>query len=131
MMTRFSVDMTFVVATEALRGSMQEGNAWLAAEIKDRPRFRGYCVVNPLMLEESQEEMRKYLFTEKFVGTILHEGYVRRPLYSDPMRQLVKSLLRYDGPLVLRISDPRQLSDLQALVKEFPAPALPHPAHGG
>jgi predicted TIM-barrel fold metal-dependent hydrolase len=120
LMTRFGVDMTFVAATEALRGSMSAGNAWLAEQIKDRPRFRGYCVVNPLMLEASQEEMRKYLVREDFVGAMLHEGYTRRPLNSEPMRALLKSLLRYDGPFMLRITDPREINDLQEVAKEFP-----------
>jgi predicted TIM-barrel fold metal-dependent hydrolase len=50
----------------------------------------------------------------------LHEGYVRRPLNADPMRTLTKSLLRYDCPLYLRISDPREISDLHELAKEYP-----------
>jgi len=119
LMARFRVDMTFVVATEAMRGSMQAGNAWLAEQIKERPKFRGYCVLHPLMFEASLEEMRKYLFTEKFVGAILHEGYVNRPLFSAPMYQLVKGMLRYDRPLLLRITDSRQLTDLQELAREF------------
>lgn len=120
LMTRFGVDMTFVAATEALRGSMREGNAWLAEQIKDRPRFRGHCVVNPLMFEASQEEMRKYLVKENFVGALLHEGYIRRPLNSEPMRALVKALLRYDRPFLINISDPREINDLQDVAKEFP-----------
>jgi len=120
LMTRFGVDMTFVAATEALRGSMRRGNAWLAEQIADRERFRGYCVVNPLMFEASQEEMRKYLVKESFVGAILHEGYIDRPLNSDTMRSLVKSLLRYDKPLLLNIRDPRMINDLQEVAKEFP-----------
>jgi predicted TIM-barrel fold metal-dependent hydrolase len=121
LMTRFGVDMTFVVSTEALRGSMQAGNAWLAAQIKERPKFKGYCVLHPLMLEQSVEEERKYLFNEKFVGAMIHESALVRPLYSDPMRNLVKSLLRYSGPLLLKINEPRQLNDLELLAKEFPS----------
>ena len=34
LMVRFGVDMTFVAATEALRGSMKAGNAWLAEQIQ-------------------------------------------------------------------------------------------------
>ncbi|HEY3378850.1 MAG TPA: amidohydrolase family protein [Armatimonadota bacterium] len=120
LMTRFGVDMTFVAATEALRGSMSAGNAWLAAQIAGRPRFRGYCVVNPLMFEASQEEMRKHLSKENFVGAMLHEGYIKRPLNSEPMLLLVKSLLRYDRPFLLRITDPREINDLQQVAKEFP-----------
>jgi predicted TIM-barrel fold metal-dependent hydrolase len=120
LMTKFGVDMTFVAATEALRGSMSAGNAWLAEQIYERPRFRGYCVVNPLMLEASQEQMHKYLVRDYFVGAMLHEGYIKRPLNSEPMRALVKSLLRYDGPFLLRITDPREINDLQELAKEFP-----------
>lgn len=119
LMQRFGVEMTFVAATEALRGSMKAGNAWLVEQIADRPKFRGYCVVNPLMLEASQEEMRKYLSKELFVGAMIHEGYVKRPLNSDAMRALVKALLRYDRPLLLSINDPRQINDLQEVVREF------------
>lgn len=36
LMSRFGVDITFVAATEALRGSMSSGNAWLDEQIKDR-----------------------------------------------------------------------------------------------
>lgn len=120
LMARFGVDMTFVASTEALRGSMSAGNAWLADQIKDRPRFRGYCVVNPLMLEASQAELSKYLSQELFVGAILHEGYVRRPLNAEPMREIVKSLLRYGRPLLLRITDPREITDLQEVAKDNP-----------
>ena len=119
LMARFGVDMTFVAATQALRGSMRAGNMWLAEQIADRPRFRGYCVVNPLMFEASQEEMRRHLVKELFVGAILHEGYINRPLNSDAMRVLVKSLLRYDKPLLLHITDPRSINDLQEVAKEF------------
>lgn len=120
LMTRFGVDMTFVAATEALRGSMAEGNRWLAEQIADRPRFRGYCVVNPLMIEASQQQMGTYLVKEQFVGTMLHEGYVKRPLNSEPMMTLTKSLLRYGRPLLLQITDPREINDLQDLAKEYP-----------
>ena len=99
---------------------MSAGNAWLAEQIEGRPRFRGYCVVNPLMLEASQEEMRKYLVKDNFVGALLHEGYIKRPLNSEPMRMLVKSLLRYDRPFLLNITDPREINDLQEVTKEFP-----------
>lgn len=119
-MTRFGVDMTFVAGTEALRGSLTLGNAWLAEQISERPRFRGYCVVSPLMLEASHEDMRKYLVKEQFVGAMLHEGYVNRPLNSDPMRALTKALLRYDRPFLLRISSPREINDLQEVAREFP-----------
>jgi len=120
LMKKFGIDLTFVVATEALRGSMKDGNEWLAAQIAGRENFRGYCVVNPLMLEASQEEMRKYLFKPTFMGALLHEGYVNRPLNSEAMRQLLKSLLRFDRPLLLHISNPREMNDLQEIAREFP-----------
>ena len=124
LMTRFGVDMTCVAATEALRGSMRAGNAWLAEQIEGRARFRGYCVVNPLMFEASQDELRKYMVKENFVGAILHEGYIKRPLNSVMMRALVKSLLRYDKPLLLNITDPREINDLGEVAKEFPTQPL-------
>ncbi len=120
LMMRFGVDMTFVAATEALRGSISAGNAWLAEQIAGRSRFRGYCVVHPSQLEVSQEQMRKYLVKTQFAGAVLHEGYVNRPLNSEAMRMLVKSLLRYDSPLLLRITDPREINDLQEVAREFP-----------
>jgi uncharacterized protein len=120
LMNRFGVDQTFVAATEALRDSMSAGNAWLQGQIQGHPRFRGLCVVNPVMLEPSQLEMRKYLSQECFVGAILHEGYVNRPLNSEAMRQLVKSLLRYDKPLLLQVNDPRAINDLQETALEYP-----------
>jgi predicted TIM-barrel fold metal-dependent hydrolase len=119
LMNRFGVDMTFVAATEALRGSMSAGNAWLANQISGRERFRGHCVVNPLMLEASQAEMRKYLVRENFVGALLHEGYIKRPLNAEPVRSLVKSLLRYDRPFLLHITDPREINDLGDVAREF------------
>ena len=120
LMTNFGVDMIFIAATEALRGSMSSGNAWLAQQIENRPRFRGYCVINPLMLELSQTEMRKHLVQPNFVGAMLHEGYTRRPLNSMPMRTLVKSLLRYDRPFLLHITDPREINDLGEVAREYP-----------
>lgn len=120
LMTRFGVEMTFVASTEALRGSMTEGNAWLSEQIAGRKRFRGYCVVNPLMPEASSVEMRKYLVKDNFVGALIHEGYIRRPLNALPMRNLVRSLLRFGQPLLLRITDPREINDLRDLAKEYP-----------
>jgi predicted TIM-barrel fold metal-dependent hydrolase len=120
LMKRFNVDMTFVAATEALRGSMEAGNAWLAEQISGRQRFRGYCVINPLVPEASQSEMRKYLTRPDFVGAILHEGYIRRPLNAGPMVTITKALLRFGRPLALRISDPREINDLGELAKQFP-----------
>jgi predicted TIM-barrel fold metal-dependent hydrolase len=120
LMTRFGVDMTFVAATEALRGSMSAGNAWLAGQIHNRPRFRGICVVNPLMIEASQKEMQHYLVRVDFVAAALHEGYIKRPLNSDSMREIVKSLLRYGRPLLLRITDPREINDLYEVAKDNP-----------
>jgi len=72
------------------------------------------------MLEDSQEEMRRHLTKEQFVGAMLHEGYIKRPLNSEPMMALTKSLLRYDRPLLLQISDPREINDLQQLAREYP-----------
>lgn len=120
LMKKFGIDMTFVVSTEALRSSMEEGNAWLYAQINGQHNLRGYCVVNPLMFEASQEQMRQYLVKEQFIGAILHEGYIKRPLNADVMRKLVKALLRYDKPLMLRITDPREINDLHEIAQEFP-----------
>jgi hypothetical protein len=121
MMTRFGVDTTIVAATEAMKGSMKDGNAWLANEINGKSNLRGYCVVDPIRFDDSQEEMRKYLATDSFVGAVLHEGYAARPLNSANMVAIVKSLLRYGAPLVIDIgNDVRRISDLQEVALEFP-----------
>jgi hypothetical protein len=73
------------------------------------------------MLEASQAEMRKYLTNDTFVSALLHEGYIKRPLNSEPMRMLVKSLLRYDRPFLLPIDDPREINDLQEVAREYPS----------
>jgi len=121
MMGRFGVETSIVVSTEALKGSMKAGNEWLATNIESRPALRGYCVVDPMRFETSQEEMRRHLVKEYFVGAALHEGYGTRPLNSSHMIALVKSLLRYDAPLLLDIgSDARRINDLQEVALEFP-----------
>ena len=131
LMGRFGVDMTFVAATEALRGSMKAGNEWLAEQIRDRPKFRGYCVVNPLMLEASQAEMRKHLSKELFVGAIIHEGYIKRPLNSEAMRNLVKALLRYDRPLLLTHQRSARNQRPAGNGAGFHHAEVHHPADGG
>ena len=121
MMARFGVDTTIVVSTEALKGSMKDGNQWLFEQIDGHANLRGYCVVDPIRFEASQIEMRKHLVKDCFVGAALHEGYETRPLNSQHMIALVKSLLRYDAPLLLDIgSDARRINDLQEVALQFP-----------
>jgi len=121
MMTRFGVDTAIVVAKEAVKGSMKHGNQWLYEQISDKPNLRGYCVVDPIRFDDSQEEMRRHLVKECFVGAVLHDGYSARPLNSVSMIELVKSLLRYDAPLLIDIGDDvRRINDLQEVALMYP-----------
>jgi len=115
----FGIERTCLSSSVAIAVDMVAGNQQLAEAIQGNAALLGYVVVNPNSPEESVEEMRKYLTSPNFVGAKMHATHHGQPLDSPETMQIVKSLLRYDKPLLVHVPDSKGLVELETLAKAY------------
>lgn len=120
-MKMFGIERTMLASSVAIAADMVAGNQQLAQAIADQEKLLGYVVVNPNSPEESAGEMRKYLGTRSFVGAKMHSTHHGQPLDSPESLQIIKSLLRYDKPLLVHATGDRSLRELEALARAYPS----------
>jgi len=124
-MERNGIELSVVSSSRAVVYDFREGNRELAEAIKGRKELLGYLFLNPNYLEESYEEMDRYLTREEFVGLgeLYDGGYIGgQRLDCDGHRRILERMLeRFPQRLVLFHCWGRDgVSRLLRLAKEFP-----------
>jgi uncharacterized protein len=119
-MQRARIDTTVVSSHLAVTSNFAEGNFKLKAALEDAPQLLGYVVVNPAYVEQSIQEMRRYLSAPNFVGAKLHPDASGQPLDSSATREVVNAFRRYSKPLLVHAWGAEQVRALEALAAEAP-----------
>jgi predicted TIM-barrel fold metal-dependent hydrolase len=119
LLAQFGIERGFLASTVALAGDLAGGNALLAEAIASCAALRGYVVVNPYLLEDSLEQIATYLGKSAFCGVRMDGGHRGLALDSPEVKQILKALLRYDKPILLRLDDEYRPDELVSLAKEF------------
>jgi hypothetical protein len=100
LLQKFDVEKGAFAAVEAVVSNFIEGNRKLAAAIEGQARLLGYVVINPNYVEESVEEMRKYLGKSQFVGIYFHNEYCGQLINTLASKEILTAARRY-GKVVL------------------------------
>ena len=125
LMEKNEIELSVVSSIRAIAHDFREGNRELAQAIKHRQNLLGYLFLNPNYLEESFEEMDKYLSEEKFVGLgeLYNEGYIgSQTLNCDGHKRILERLLeKFSQRLVLfHCWGKNGISRLLEVAREFP-----------
>jgi len=77
-MEKNGIERSVISSGRAIVHDFRVGNRELAGAIRHRQKLLGFLFLNPNYLEESFEEMDRYLGEEKFVGLgeLYHKGYI-------------------------------------------------------
>ncbi len=117
---RYEVSQFCLASAESMRGDLVRGNNLLKTVVSKEERIKGYLVINPNHLEESAEEMKKYLSGGDFVGILLPPARLARPLNSWRTIEMLKMARRYDVPLVAFLETESDAGGLVSLVRRYP-----------
>jgi len=111
---RFGADIAVMSSAEAIEYDMEHGNADMAAHIEGRAQFYGLVVINANYMDESFEEMRKYLPRDNFVGVKAHPEYTHVPLGRPEWDELAAAVAGYGVPLKFHtwVGDPGPLLEM-------------------
>jgi predicted TIM-barrel fold metal-dependent hydrolase len=119
-MQRARIDNAIVSSHLAVTSNFAEGNFKLKAALEGAPQLMGYVVINPVYVEQSVAEMKRYLAAPNFVGVKLHPDASGQPLDSAPTREVVNAFRRYSKPLLVHVWGTAQVRALEALAAEAP-----------
>jgi len=117
---RYGIGAMVLSSTRAIIHDMRGGNAELLAFIADDPDMYGYIVANPLDVEGSEREMRKYAGNKKFVGVKVHETYSYTHISSERMEKLFTMLDGFRLPVKIHTESPEMLAPLAERHRELP-----------
>jgi hypothetical protein len=119
LLRQFGVGKSLVASSSAALGDLVSGNSIVADEIAKSDFFSGYVVMSPVLLDESLELAQKLLARGDFSAVLLSPGPQDPALDSEPPQLLVKSLLRFDKPVYVRLRDTHDLHGLSSLARKF------------
>jgi predicted TIM-barrel fold metal-dependent hydrolase len=120
LLRQFGVARALVASSSAILGDLASGNSVVVDEVAKTEFFRAYLVLNLLSPDESQELAQKTLSREDFSAVLLSPGRHDPPLNSEAPQLLVKTLLRFDKPVYVRLRDRQDMDDLASLGGKFP-----------
>lgn len=124
-MARHEIRLTLVSSSDAVAYDMAAGNAALSRDIESHEQLRGYVFANPNYVQESCEELRRYLELPHFVGVKLRSGAcVSKPLSCREHYEIL-TLVSHEYPWALILvhcseNDAGDFAALGELAKRFP-----------
>ena len=95
------------------------GNAKLAEQLGQDPRFRGWLTLSIHQPDASAELARKYLVKQVWAGAKLEQNSDADIVSSAGGREVLNALRRYSRPVVLTISSPVTLQAAIEAALEF------------
>lgn len=87
---RFDVVRAIFSSAKGIVYDFKEGNRDLVRFLEKDDRFLGYLVLNPNYLEESINEVERYIDNKKIVGIKLHPAYSRVPIDDERTVKIVE-----------------------------------------
>ncbi len=121
LLEKFDIEKCALAAAEAVVSNFMEGNRKLAAAIEGQPRLLGYVVVNPNYVEESIEEMRKYLGKSQFVGLYFHSEYCGHLLNTLASKEVLTAARRYGKPVLVHTWGADSVEAMVEVAQEYRA----------
>lgn len=119
LMRKCGIERAIISSTEAIVNDFIEGNAVLARELEKSNMLLGYITVNPHRLEQSVQEMDKYLKSPRFVGVKLHPGYAGISIDSEAVRRLAAEVAKRNVPFLIHTWGYGEPSKILKLAEEY------------
>lgn len=116
---RFGIEKACFSSAEAILCSFTSGNVRLFKEIEGRDRFLGYCVVNANYVDESVEEMKKYMDKSQCFGLKMHSGYSGQPPNSPGSMEILNAARRYGKPVLMHCYTASDCRAMDEVATEF------------
>ena len=102
-MKRQGIGRAIVSSVLGITHSPRQGNQELAAQIADHPELFGYVAVSVNHLEESRQELDRYLSHSRFVGVKveIHPTYCLQKLNSHDGLALMRVVAEHGRPVLV------------------------------
>jgi len=97
---RFNIEKACFSSAEAILCNFVSGNARLFKDIAGQERFHGYCTINPNYVDESVEEMKKYMSKSQCFGLKMHSSYSGQRANSEGSKEILQAARRYGKPVL-------------------------------
>ena len=119
-MRRRDVTQAGLISGLAARCDFVAGNRALAQILDPSVGLFGYAVVNADYSTESQEEFRRYLSRNEFLGAVMF-GHNGQPVTADDARDVLNAYRRFSKPMAIATPDAASVHAARAIAAEFPA----------
>jgi len=121
MFRKFDIEKAIFSSSKAIVYDMSEGNAELKSLLEEHPQFYGYVVANANYMEESKEEIDRYLGLEKFLGLKMHPDYSGQPINSPASKEIISHSARYRKALIVHTWGEQGVSNTLEVAGDFPS----------
>lgn len=116
-MEKHGIQAFFLSSSKAIMYDFIKGNQEMFADIAGVRGLYGYVVVNPNYIEESLDEIRKYISHPKFIGIKYHPEYCKKPIDCEEMIPLFQMMEALNVPVLIHtfgdgLSSPLQLRNI-------------------
>lgn len=99
-----------------------EGNddVALAAVEGGETDLRGWLVVHPPRLEEANAQMRRYVYTDRFVGMALYpDPLTGLPITGRDAREVITTFRRYAKPILIEAPTAAAMAEVVQIAQDF------------
>ena len=124
MLDRYDISAMLFSSSKAIQYDMEEGNRELFAFLETDPRLYGYVTVNPNLLEQSLEEIRRYSCHPRFKGIKYHPYYTDLAIDSPEMDPIYAFAQEMQFPVLVHAMGNTTCSPLRMIPVNHRYPAL-------
>lgn len=117
------IHTAFVASDLAHRYDPIAGNEAVASAVTQPDAdvdLRGWIVVHPSRMNDANEQMRRYLFSERFVGMALYPdpitGY---PVTSRDVQEVLASFRRYSKPVLIETPTAAAMAEAAQIAQDY------------
>jgi uncharacterized protein len=118
-MTKYSIGGSIVSSTLGNTCDFKTGNDWISSEIKGQSRLLGCVVLNATHVEESVEDMHKYLGEKNFAGIVLRSGISGRHVTLDECSDILNAYRRFNKLVLIEAENREAVASAKQIAEYF------------
>lgn len=130
-MQRARLDRVLLASRRALLGDVSGGNAELKAAVEGQDALQGWVTVNPVDVEGSTQEMRRYGALSSFAGLRMDPGILGLSLATDATGEILNNYRRYTKPALVLVRNEQDVRGLEQLARLVPTVKIIAGGSGG
>jgi predicted TIM-barrel fold metal-dependent hydrolase len=110
----------FLASELARRFDPARGNEQVAEATALGPDLRGWLVVHPARADEAHAQMRRYLYTDRFVGCALYPDPLgERPVTLRAVHDLLNAVRRFGKPILIAATSGEAMLHVAQIAQEM------------